>query len=819
MKNLLLLSLWCLIGYQVLASSGCTGTQIPCSTASPFCTAITYDFSNSVGTCPPSGPSYGCLSSQPNPVWYYMDVDQSGTFQINISQTTGPNGTGSGLDVDFALYGPYSSVSAGCTSVMSGAAPIQCSYNIAPIETLGIGVFGGDPGAGGTTPPAAVAGQTYIVLITNYSGSSGFITFNQTGGTGVADCSIVAPTCQITSLTATPSNCSSNTYSVSGQIQFNDPPATGTLMVTNSCGGSQTFNAPFTSPLNYSLTGLTPTGGSCTITAAFSDDGACSLTQNYTSPAIPTVNAGTDQSVCTGNQVTLSGSGTSTYSWNGGVTNGVAFTPPAGLSTYTVTGTSAQGCTSTDQVNVTVNSNPTVSAGSYTPVCSSVPAVALAGTPAGGSFSGTGVSGTTFNTSAGTQTITYNYSDSNGCSGSATATITVNQNPVVDAGSDVSICEGGSIALNGAGTGTPVWSPASGLSSVGTLSTNASPSTTTTYTLTLTSNGCVGSDDVNVTVNPLPTANAGTDQAICIGDQVTLNGAGGSTMSWSNSIQDGVPFSTNSTTTYTLTVTDANGCTDQDQVLVTVNALPSIDAGSNQTICDGDAVTLSATGGVSYSWDNGIINGQSFVPVAGVTTYTVTGTDANGCENTDNVTITVNAYPSVNVLADTQVGYSALEVNFTDLSSGGDNYFWDFGNGQSGVVSVPTNQSMTYTSPGTYTMELTVSNSGCTISDTLMIMVMPFPAPIIHVPNVFTPNNDGSNDNFFIDVQYVTDLNMIIINRWGNTVHEINSIQGYWDGNINGNPADDGVYFFKYEVTGLNGDNLSGHGNVTLIRN
>ena len=257
-----------------------------CFQSIPFCTAMTYNFPNSTGTSAPGGPNYGCLGSQPNPTWYYMEVDQGGTFNIGLVQTTGPNGTGSGIDVDFALYGPFTSLNAGCTSVMGGGlAPIQCSFSTAFTETIGIGLPGGT-GSGASTPPAAVAGQFYIVLLTNFNGSAGYMDFNQNGGSGIADCSIVTP-CDITALTATPGACvpANNQYNLTGQVTFVNAPATGTLTVTNSCGGSQTFNAPFTSPTNYSIPSLTSNGAACIVTAAFSSDATCSLTQNYTAPA------------------------------------------------------------------------------------------------------------------------------------------------------------------------------------------------------------------------------------------------------------------------------------------------------------------------------------------------------------------------------------------------------------------------------------------------------------------------------------------------------------------------------------------------------
>ncbi|MBI4645428.1 MAG: hypothetical protein HY738_02255 [Bacteroidia bacterium] len=109
-----------------------------------------------------------------------------------------------------------------------------------------------------------------------------------------------------------------------------------------------------------------------------------------------------------------------------------------------------------------------------------------------------------------------------------------------------------------------------------------------------------------ITVNSLPNANAGSDFAVCVGDSVTLNAIGGTTYNWNNSIINNIPFVPTATTTYTVTVTDDNGCTSIDNVTVTVNALPIADAGNNMAVCFGSQVTLSATGGISYSWSSGV---------------------------------------------------------------------------------------------------------------------------------------------------------------------------------------------------------------------
>ena len=178
---------------------------------------------------------------------------------------------------------------------------------------------------------------------------------------------------------------------------------------------------------------------------------------------------------------------------------------------------------------------------------------------------------------------------------------------------------------------------------------------TTTYTVTGTDGGgCINTDQVIVTVNPLPSVNAGPDVSVCIGASATLSGSGAITYTWNNGVSNGVAFTPAATTTYTVTGTNANGCTNTDQVLVTVNPLPNVNAGTDQTICVGASVTLSGAGAVNYTWNNGVTNGVAFAP-ASTTTYTVTGTNANGCVNTDQVLVTVNPLPTVNAGPDVAV--------------------------------------------------------------------------------------------------------------------------------------------------------------------
>ncbi|MFY7885661.1 MAG: hypothetical protein ACOVOV_12565, partial [Dolichospermum sp.] len=205
---------------------------------------------------------------------------------------------------------------------------------------------------------------------------------------------------------------------------------------------------------------------------------------------------------------------------------------------------------------------------------------------------------------------------SNGCTKRDTVLVTVNSLPIVSAGLDQTVCSGSSVTLSGSGALTYTWN--NGISN----GTPFTASATTTYTVTGTDgNNCQNTDQAVVTVNALPTVSAGLDQAICSGASTTLNGSGASSYSWNNGVINGTSFTPSGTTTYTVTGTDGNGCQNTDQVVVTVNALPTVSAGLDQTVCSGTTVTLAGSGASSYSWNNGITNNTAFTASA-TTTFT-----------------------------------------------------------------------------------------------------------------------------------------------------------------------------------------------------
>lgn len=141
-----------------------------CSSAVKACvTTVNYSFDASYsGGSAGAGNNYGCLSTQPNPSWYYLDIAESGNIDIAIQSNT------SGRDIDFAIWGPYSNIGTAQLACGSLPTPISCSYSPSGTELGQI--------------PSAQAGDTYLFLLTNFSNTANNVSFTQTGGTGQTNC-------------------------------------------------------------------------------------------------------------------------------------------------------------------------------------------------------------------------------------------------------------------------------------------------------------------------------------------------------------------------------------------------------------------------------------------------------------------------------------------------------------------------------------------------------------------------------------------------------------------------------------------------------
>ncbi|MBK9254103.1 MAG: hypothetical protein IPM42_01305 [Saprospiraceae bacterium] len=251
--------------------------------------------------------------------------------------------------------------------------------------------------------------------------------------------------------------------------------------------------------------------------------------------------------------------------------------------------------------------------------------------------------------------------------------ITVYPSPVVsttvteNSGTNINdgiICNGASVNITASGGTSYLWSTGSAVASI-----NVAPMATTTYTVTVTNiNGCSAVSSRTITVNALPiatttvTESSGTnlnDGIICAGATATITASGGSSYLWSTGAATAaINVTPAATTTYTVTVSTVNGCTATASRQITVNPLPvamisvaetSGIAPNDAMICAGGSATLTATGGTSYLWSNGMNTAFINVTPATTTSYTVTVTNANGCQATASRNITVNPIPVVTI--------------------------------------------------------------------------------------------------------------------------------------------------------------------------
>jgi hypothetical protein len=491
---------------------------------------------------------------------------------------------------------------------------------------------------------------------------------------------------------ATVPGASSYTWSVTGGSTINS--GQGTTSITLTAGN---FSG------NISVIANNACGSSSASTFA--------LTINQ----LPNVTAiAASSPICSGSSDVLTASGASTYVWSSGGTASTETVSPTSTTTYTVTGTDANGCVSTAPVSVTVNPLPTVTAtAASNPICNGSSDVLTAAGASTYVWSSGGTASTETVSPTSMTTYTVTGTDANGCANTATVMVMVNPLPTVTAtAASNSICIGSSDVLTAAGASTYVWS------SGGNASTETvSPTSMTTYTVTGTdANGCVNTATVSVNVNPLPTVTAtAISNSICTGSSDALNAAGASTYVWSSGGTASTEIvSPTSPTTYTVTGTDANGCVNTATVFVNVNALPIVDLGNDITQCGGTVTLDAGNPGSTYLWNTNATTQTISVSSSG--TYYVDVTNGNGCTGSDTVMITINPLPTVTGSAtSTTVCVNDASVTLTGTPVGGT---WS-GPGVTGSSFSPMTAG---TGAQTVTYSFTDVN-GCTNTATVVITV------------------------------------------------------------------------------------------------
>jgi PKD repeat protein len=550
---------------------------------------------------------------------------------------------------------------------------------------------------------------------------------NECGTTTSTTNFTIVPNTPVTVSPASVSICAgaSTTLTASNASNYSWSPAAGLSATTGN-----TVTANPTTTTTYTITG---TSGTCTSTAQVT------VTVN----PLPTITISPSSStICIGQNVTLTANGANTYSWlptaGLNVANVASVTANPIITTlYSVTGTSTNGCSSTQTVNVTVNPLPTVNAGA-TPqqFCNTNTPIQLTGfSPAGGLWSGTGVTSTgSFNPATagvGPTTLTYTFTDPNGCVNSSTITANVTSPQVADAGNGFSICTNASqVALTGFTPAGGTWS-GSGISG-----DNFNPSSasigTNILTYSIGAASCLSTDTIQVIVNPLPTITISpSSSTICVGQSVTLTASGANTYSWlpttGLNVANVASVTANPiiTTLYTATGISTNGCSSTQTINVAVNPLPTVNAGATpQQFCNTNTpIQLTGFSPAGGLWSGtGVASTGSFNPATagvGPTTLTYTFTDANGCVNSSTITANVTS-PQV---ADAGNGFSictnASQVALTGFTPAGGT--WS-GSGISGDNFNPSGASI-----GTNILTYSIGAASCLSTDTIQVIVNPLP--------------------------------------------------------------------------------------------
>lgn len=733
-----------------------------CDTASAFCTGQTTTFPASTNTTAPLGPNYGCLGSQPNPAFFFLQIDNTGPIIIDI-------GNSANVDVDFICWGPFTSLPAACASGLTGNS-VDCSYSAAANETCDI--------------PNAQNGDVYVLMITNYSGQATNISFTQNpGSTGTTDCSIVN-NCSIQNVIATPTSClpATNTYSVSGAISYiNHPTNSGSITITDvNSGISQTINAPFGNTINYTLTGINPDALQHTINVAFNDSINCIYSVTYTAP-VPCCpqTPGNNSPVCKGDVLqlwtdTIAGAN---YSWTGpgGFTSSQnnptinsAQVSHSGVYTVTVSG----ACNGTGTTTVVVNPRPVLTLNNFV-LCQAqvdtLKASVTAGTPPYTYVWDNGLGNSANQPVVLTDTTEFHcqVTDVNGCTSNLDST-TINVYPPLQLAVSPSntICEGNDtliLAIASAGNGGPynyLWS--NGLPDD--TAHIVAPLITTTYYVTATDNcSPTVTDSIKITVIVPPMVSFTSD---------TSKGC--------------MPLPVNFTYT-------GNG-TFADSYLWQF----------------GDGTTSVQMNPSHYYADYGCYD----------VTLTAYSAVAN-CPRRYKDSCMIDVYPQPAA----EFSYSPNDMNtnnpyanFNNLSSGDTQWYWDFDDGEFSLVQAPTH---TYADSGTYNVLLVIQNTfGCI--DSMRNPVRVDLGFNMYVPNSFTPNNDGKNDIFgpVAVASKSAEFTMYIFDRWGDLVYKTSDVLQGWNGSFNnsGPVCPEGVYSFRifYKTKEIKSKEIIG--TVNLIR-
>ena len=589
--------------------------------------------------------------------------------------------------------------------------------------------------------------------------------------------------------------------------------------LTTGLGTSYTWSTGGNT-ISIIVTPTTTTTYSVTVTGA----NGCTATDTVSVGVnpLPSPTISLSAQICRGGNDTLIARGGSLYVWNNTSNSDTIIVSPTTTTTYSVTVTDSNSCSATASKTVIVNQPPSATMTLLSAqICSGDKDTLIAG----GGVSYLWSTSETTDSIIVSPTINTRYTvtvtDANHCTDSVSRTVIVNPLPIAAiALASPQICLGQSDTLTASGGSSYIWSNAANTGLI-----IVSPVATSTYTVTVTdANSCSATVSETVNVNPLPTPTIIlTSALICGGTLDTLIASGGISYVWSNAATTDTTFVSPTTTTqYTVTVTDANSCSDtaSKTILVIPSPTPSVNLTTPQ-ICDGSSTTLTAAGGVGYQWSNAANTDTTTVSPSSTTTYSVTVTGANSCSATAEATVIVNLIPTLSLGPDTVVceglGYIIPGISSASF------IIWVPDSGLSDPTYIAprffTKDSVNYT----YTVIAIDTASGCADTSHLTIGTHTC-VSYIDGPQAFTPNGDNINDHYTLFASQIASYEIKIYNRWGELVYQcsdlsaLNDLSKGWDGSYEGKPQPVDVFVYYINATDNFNVQISKKGNITLLR-
>lgn len=509
------------------------------------------------------------------------------------------------------------------------------------------------------------------------------------------------------------------------------------------------------------------------------------------------VSLGNDTTICPGSTITLNATTpNATYLWSTGSTQPTINVSNAG--TYWVQVT-ANGCTGRDTIVVTFGAPFTVNIGNDTTLCTGSTLTLNATTPNATYAWSTGSTQATITVNnTGTYWVDVTI---NGCTARDSIVVTYTNPPTIFLGNDTAICNGSTLPLNATTPGaTYLWSNGS---TQPTITVNTSGN----YWVQVSIGACTDRDTIGVTILTPPPLNLGSDITICQGSSTTLNATQPNSTGYLWSTGSTAPqINVNTTGTYWAQVY-YGPCTVSDTVTVTVMPQPPGNFLSSQIACTGQTVVLQAPGGYSYQWNTGASTSTISVNASG--NYSVVISDGN-CSNSDTAIITFAPTPFVELGPPKSICKDSTLLIAPYPTDPSFSYLWNTGQ------TVP---QINIANPGVYI--LTATNNCGNESDTLVVSRAQCEC-YVYIPNTFTPNGDGVNEEFKPGYECdIREYEFRIFNRWGEQIFYSAHPSFGWKGNVNDDtdaPMGVYVYYLRYESQQEKNGTREMRGYVNLIR-